>query len=73
LFIIDVVILDYFKVKKMKKTKKIIKNLLTSLSLIGLGVTFAAIPNQYIANHDIVDDREQISQIFVQIEANNKI
>ncbi|HKL44223.1 MAG TPA: PKD domain-containing protein [Candidatus Absconditabacterales bacterium] len=57
----------------MKKTKKIIKNLLTSLSLIGLGVTFAAIPNQYIANHDIVDDREQISQIFVQIEANNKI
>lgn len=57
----------------MIKTKKIIKKSLIMLGLIGLWFCFASIPNDYVANYDIKDDWDQISQIFVQIEANNKI
>ena len=51
----------------------LIKKSFILLWVLSLWTAFAAIPNDYIANYDIRDDREQISQIFVQIDANNKI
>jgi hypothetical protein len=58
---------------KNKFNLKLIKIAILSLSILSIGTAFAAIPNNYIANYDIRDDREQISQIFIEIEANNKI
>lgn len=37
------------------------------------GAVFASIPNEYMANYDIRDDRAKISQLFVEIEANSKL
>ncbi len=51
----------------------LIKKSFILLWVLSLWTAFAAIPNDYIANYDIRDDREQISQTFIQIEANNKI
>ena len=52
---------------------KFIKKLLLSLSFIGMWFVFAAIPSDYVANYDIETDRSSISNIFIQIQANNKI
>ena len=52
---------------------KIIKKVLLFWCFLGLWFVFSAIPNNYIANYDIQNDRDKISQIFVEIEANNKI
>ncbi len=52
---------------------KIIKKITLFAALIWIWFVFAAIPNNYMANYDIQDDRDRISNIFVQIEANNKI
>jgi len=57
----------------MKIQKNIIKKTLLILGFMTAGVCSWAIPNNYIANYDIQNDRDTISQTFVQIEANNKI
>lgn len=49
------------------------KLLLLSLSFISTGIAFASIPDYYIANYEIQDDWNKISEIFVNIEAANKI
>ncbi len=59
--------------KLQKKLQRTIKTTFLMLWLVGVSACFWAIPNDYIANYDIRDDRAQISQTFVQIEANNKI
>lgn len=57
----------------MKMKNKIIKKTLLVLGFVSIGTCFWAIPNSYIANYDIQNDRDTISKTFVQIEANNKI
>lgn len=57
----------------IKNIKKIIKISFILVPILTLGISFWSVPNEYIANYDIKDDRQQISNIFIQIEANNKI
>lgn len=52
---------------------KLLKKVLLSIVFLNFWIVFAAIPSTYIANYDIEDDREKVSKIFIEIEANNKI
>ncbi len=52
---------------------KLIKKLSLLLCFTCLWFVFAAIPSNYVANYDIQNDRDSISNTFIQIEANNKI
>jgi hypothetical protein len=58
----------------MKKTKIFKLIALSFISILSvLSLSFAQVPNVYKANYTIIDDRENIKRIFVQIEANNQI
>lgn len=57
---------------KLKKIIILKKFILTSL-IVWLWACFWTVPDNYKANYDIQNDRDSISRIFVQIEANNKI
>ena len=58
----------------MKKTmKKIYKTLISLSCMILFSICFAAIPDQYLANYTVHDERENIKRIFIEIEANNGI
>lgn len=58
----------------MKITKKsLFKTVLSCLCLTIFSTCIAAVPNDYKANYTIQNDRNEISRIFVEIEANNDI
>ena len=57
----------------MKDQKDFIKKMLVWLCLIWFSACFAIVPDEYKANNDIQNDRENIQRIFVEIEADNDI
>ena len=58
----------------MKLTKKnLLKTSLSTLCLMIFSVCIAAVPNDYKANYNVQNDWQEISRIFVQIEANSNI
>lgn len=58
----------------MKITKKsFFKTVLSCLCLTIFSTCIAAVPNEYKANYGIQNDRNEVSRIFVEIEANNDI
>lgn len=49
------------------------KLLFLSLSFLSIWLSFASVPDYYFANYEIQSDWDKITEIFVNIEASNKI
>jgi len=58
----------------MKKTmKKFYKTLISLSCMILFSVCIAVVPDQYKANYTVQSDRDNITRIFIEIQANNGI
>ena len=56
-----------------KMTKKIYKTLISLSCMILFSVCIAVVPDQYKANYTVQSDRDNITRIFIEIQANNGI